>query len=337
MFRYLFLFLFNSMKTKTQLILEVIFLTKQLEIYQRTSNKVKINKSDRLFFSLLKGMLLNWKERLFIVKPDTLIRWHRKGFRIYWKWKSKDNSGRPKIEREIITLIKQMASDNPLWGVPKIHGELLKLGFKVCESTIQRYLPTKGGRTMGQRWKTFLKNHSKEIVSIDFLTVPTFNFKLIHILVVIEHHRRKIIHFNVSKNPNPEWNLQQIRNMLFNHDTPKYLIRDRDTKYGKVFSDGIKHFGIKQLVTSYRSPWQNGYVERVIGSIKRECLDHVIILDENHLRSILTDYFSYYNKYRTHLGINKDSPEGRAVQSEGEIYKVPAVNGLHHVYFRQAA
>src|ERR1035437_4944778 len=145
------LFFRRSFTTNLQLKLEVVFLTKQLEIYQRTSNKLNINKSDRLFFSLLKGMLLNWKERLFIVKPDTLIRWHRKGFRIYWKWKSKDNSGRPKIEREVVTLIKQMASDNPLWGVPKIHGELLKLGFSVCESTVQRYLPTKGGRTMGQR------------------------------------------------------------------------------------------------------------------------------------------------------------------------------------------
>jgi transposase InsO family protein len=181
---------------------------------------------------------------------------------------------------------------------------------------------------MGQRWKTFLKNHSKEIISIDFLTVPALNFKLIHVLVVIEHHSRKIIHFNVSKNPNPEWTLQQIRNMLFDYEPPKY---------GSYFSEGIKHFRIKQLMTAYRCPWQNGYIERVIGSTKRECLDHVIVLNESHLWSILTDYISYYNKYRTHLGINKDSPEGRPVQRDGKIDKITMVNGLHHVYFRQAA
>jgi transposase InsO family protein len=142
---------------------------------------------------------------------------------------------------------------------------------------------------------------------------------------------------NVTKNPTAEWTLQQIRNLLFNYDTPKYLIRDRDSKYGNLFTEGINHIGIKQVLTSYRSPWQNGYVERVIGSIKRECLDHVIIMNEDHLRSILNDYISYYNKSRTHLGINKDSPDGREVQIAGKIEKIPAVNGLHHVYFRQAA
>ncbi|MGE5411231.1 MAG: integrase core domain-containing protein [Clostridiales bacterium] len=167
--------------------------------------------------------------------------------------------------------------------------------------------------------------------------MPTINFKLVHVLVVIEYNRRKIVHFNVTKNPTAEWTLQQIRNLLFNYDTPKYLIRDRDARYGNVFTNGVKNLGIKQIVTYYRSPWQNGYVERVIGSIKRECLDHVIILNEDHLRSVLSDYLSYYNKYRTHLGINKDSPEGRPVQLAGKIEKVLAVNGLHHIYFRQAA
>ncbi|MGE5681049.1 MAG: integrase core domain-containing protein [Bacillota bacterium] len=212
-----------------------------------------------------------------------------------------------------------------------------KLGFNISQSTVQRYIHKRNGRTTGQRWKTFLKNHSKEIISNDFLTVPTINFKLVHVLVVVEHHRRKIVHFNVTKNPTAQWTLQQIRNLLFNFDTPKYLIRDRDQRYGNQFTEGIEHFGIKQVVTSYRSPWQNGYVERVIGSIKRECLDHVIILNESHLRSILYDYVSYYNMYRTHLGINKDSPEGREVQIAGRIEKISAVNGLHHVYFRQAA
>jgi hypothetical protein len=281
--------------------------------------------------------LSNWKERMFIVKPDTVIKWHKIAFKFYWRRKSQHKGGRPKVSREVIALIKQMANENSEWGVPRIHGELLKLGFDICESTVQRYMPKKGKRNNGQNWKTFLQNHSKDIISIDFLTVPTINFKLLHVLVVIEHHRRNLIYFNVTKNPAAGWTLQQIRNLLFDYDTPKYLIRDRDKKYGNMFNGIIKHFGIDPIVISYRSPWQNGYVERVIGSIKRECLDHLIILNETHLRNVLSDYFSYYNKYRTHLGINKDSPEGRPIQSEGEIYKVPAVNGLHHVYFRKVA
>ena len=337
MLKSLLLFLRKSFTTNLQLKLEIIFLTKQLEIYQRTDPKLKISRIDRMFFSLMMDWLSNWKERLFIVKPETVIKWHRTAFRIHWRWKSRQKGGRPKVNWEVINLIKQMAKENSEWGAPRIHGELLKLGFNICESTVQRYMPKKGKRNNGQNWKTFLKNHSKEIISIDFLTVPTINFKLMYVLVMIEHNRRKLIYFNVTKNPIAEWCIQQIRNLLFNYVTPKYLIRDRDGKYGNMFNGIIKQFGIDPIVTSYRSPWQNGYVERVIGSIKRECLDHVIVLNESHLRNILTDYFSYYNKYRTHLGINKDSPGGREVQSNGTIYKILVVNGLHHVYFRQAA
>ena len=245
MLKSLLLFFRNSFTTKTQLILENLFLTKQLEIYQRTDPKLKIKRTDRTFFSLMKDLLSNWK--------------------------------------------------------------------------------------------TFLKNHSKEIISIDFLTVPTINFKLVHILVVIEHYRRKLIYFNVTKNPTAEWSIQQIRNLLFDYDTPKYLIRDRDRKYGRLLDGRKNRFGINELVTAYRSPWQNGYVERVIGSIKRECLDHLIVMNEDHLRNILSDYISYYNKYRTHLGLNKDSPEDRPTEVTGKIDKIPMVNGLHHYYFRQAA
>src|SRR5664280_2651738 len=338
MLKSLYLIIKMSFKNKIQLLLEVIFLTRQLEIYQQTDPKLKIHRIDRMFFSLIMDLLSNWKARMFIVKPETVIKWHRSAFRIFWRWKSQHKGGRPKISKKVIALIKQMANENSKWGAQRIHGELQKLGFDISESTVQRYMPKKGKRNNGQNWKTFLKNHSKEIISIDFLTVPTINFKLMYLLVIIEHHRRKLIHFNVTKNPTAEWCLQQIRNLLFDFAIlPKYLIRDRDMKYGTLLGGKKNSFGIDEIVTAYRSPWQNGYVERVIGSIKRECLDHIIILNENHLRIILADYFSYYNKYRTHPGLNKDSPKGRPVQSEGEIYKVPAVNGLHNIYFRQAA
>lgn len=255
-----------------------------------------------MVFSIMKDFLVTWKEKIFIVKPEIVIKWHRTAFKSYWRRKSKHKAGRPKTDKEVVALIKQIANDNPLWGVPRIHGEMKKLGFDLSQSTVQRYIPKKNGRTTGQRWKTFLKNHSKEIISIDFLTVPTINFKLVHVLVVIKHHRRKIIHSNVTKHPTAQWTLQQIRNMLFNFDDPKYLIRDCDSRYGSTFSGGVNNLGIKQIVTAYRSPWQDGYVERVIGSIKRECVDHVIILKESHLRSILNDYVSYYNKSQLILG-----------------------------------
>jgi hypothetical protein len=178
----------------------------------------------------LKDLLFNWKEKIFIVKPETVIKWHRTAFRFYWRWKSRSKGGRPKVSREVIALIIQMANENPEWGAPRIHGELMKLGFNICESTVQRYMPKKGKRNKGQNWKTFLQNHSKEIISIDFLTVPTFNFKLLYVLVVIGHHRRELIYFNITKNPTAEWSLQQIRNLFFEYKVPKYLIRDRDEK-----------------------------------------------------------------------------------------------------------
>jgi putative transposase len=187
MIKSILLFFRKSFTTNFKLKLEVIFLTKQLEIYQRTDPKLKIKRTDRMFFSLMKDLLSNWKERLFIVNPKTVIKWHKTAFKFYWRWKTASKEGRPKTDREVIDLIKQIANENPLWGAPRIHGEMKKLGFEVSESTIQRYIPQRGGRTTGQRWKTFLKNHSKEIISIDFLTVPTINFKLIHVLVVIEH------------------------------------------------------------------------------------------------------------------------------------------------------
>jgi hypothetical protein len=226
-----------SFKNKIQLLLEIAMLAKQLEIYQRTDPKLKIHRIDRMFFSLMMDWLSNWKERLFIVKPETVIKWHRTAFRIFWRWKSQHKGGRPKVSREVIVLIKQMANENPKWRAPRIHWELMILGFNICESTVQRYMPKKEKRTTDQNWITFLKNHSKEIISMDFLTVPTINFKLMYVLIMIEHHRRKLIHFKVTKNPTAEWCLRQIRNLLIDFAIlPKYLIRDRDMKYGTLLA-----------------------------------------------------------------------------------------------------
>jgi putative transposase len=215
---------------------------------------------------------------------------------LYWKWKSRSALGRPRIPQDQIDLIKQMAADNPLWGAPRIHGEMLKLGFDISEATVQRYLPRRPQRTTRQRWKTFLKNHSSEIISLDFFVVPTITFKLVHVLVFLSHHRRKIIHFNVTHHPTSEWATQQLRNAFCGEQPLKFLIRDRDSTFGEAFTHSVEALGIRPILTAYRSPWQNGYAERLIGSIRRECLDHVIVFNETHhderLNSVTKSYYS---------------------------------------------
>ena len=330
-------FRLRFLNSRIQLQLEIVFLRKQLDILARTSAKPRLGPSDRFFFSILSGIFNSWKGSLLIIKPETVIRCHNEGFRLYWKWKSRSALGRPRIPQDQIDLIKQIAADNPLWGAPRIHGEMLKLGFDISEATVQRYLPWKPKRTTGQAWKTFLKNHSSEIISLDFFVVPTITFKLVHVLVFLSHHRRKIIHFNVTHHPTSEWATQQLRNAFCDEQPLKFLIRDRDSTFGEAFTHSVEALGIRPILTAYRSPWQNGYVERLIGSMRRECLDHVIVFNETHLRVILKEYIRYYNTQRTHLGVNKDSPEPREVQAEGEIDKVAVVNGVHHYYFRRAA
>jgi putative transposase len=198
-------------------------------------------------------------------------------------------------------------------------------------------MPKKAPKTGKQRWKTFLRNHSAQIVSIDFLVVPTIAFRLLYVLVFLSHERRRIIHFNVTANPTAHWCAQQLRNAFCDHEPPRFLLRDRDAKFGEMFADTVTALGIDPLLTAYKSPWQNGFAERLIGSIRRECLDHLIILNETHLRGVLQSYIRYYNTQRTHLGIGKDSPEPREVQVNGEIRKLAVANGLHHYYFRRAA
>jgi len=323
-------------KSRAQLQLEIVYLRKQLEILTRTSPRPHFRSSDRFFFSRLTSIFSSWKGTLLIIKPGTVIRWHRQGFRLYWRWKSRSALGRPKITQQQINLIKQITAENPLWGDPRIHGEMLKLGFDISESTVLRYLPKKPKRTTGQHWKTFLKNHSAEIVSMDFLVVPTITFRLLYVLVFLSHERRKIIHINVTDHPTSAWTSHQLTNAFYDEEIPKFLIRDRDKIFGRVFSESVSALGIRPILTAYRSPWQNGYVERVIGSIRRECLDHLIIVNETHLRGILRSYIHYYNTQRTHLGVSKDSPEPREVQADGQIDGVAVANGLHHFYFRKA-
>jgi len=247
-------FCLSLFKSHTQLHLEILFLRKQLEIVARTSPRLRLRPSDRFFISVLTDLFDSWKETLLIVRPETVIHWHQQGSRLYWRWKSRSIPGRPKIPHSQINLIKQVANENPLWGAPRLHGEILKLGFDISEATVQRYMPKRPQRTARQRWKTFLKNHSTHIVSVDFLVVPTITFKLLYVLVFLSHDRRRIIHFNVTAHPTAQWSAQQLRNAFCEEQTPRFLIRDRDMKFGDAFTETVSALGMEPILTAYRSP-----------------------------------------------------------------------------------
>ncbi len=278
-----------------------------------------------------------WREALIIVKPETVVRWHREGFKRFWRWKSRSRGpGRPPVSPEIKALIHRMAEANPLWGAPKIHGELLKLGIEISERTISSLLPPRSPKPPSQTWRTFLNNHMKDMASLDFFTVPTATFRILFVLVILHHGRRKVLHFNVTEHPTAEWTTQQVVEAFPWETAPKYLLRDRDSIYGECFQNRVKNMGIEEVRIAPRSPWQNPFVERLIGSIRRECLDHVIVLNEKHVKRILSSYFDYYHEDRTHYALQKDAPVERAVQPapfEGsKIIGLPRVGGLHHRY-----
>jgi transposase InsO family protein len=230
-----------------------------------------------------------------------------------------------------------MLSQNPTWGVPRIHGELLKLGIEVSQTTVAKYAARR--KPPSQGWKTFLKNHSHEIISVDFFTVPTITCQILYVFLMVDNASRRIVHFNVTAHPTMEWTAQQLIEAFPWDTAPTYILRDRDSIYGWIFRSQVKAMGIKDVVTAPRSPWQNPYIERLIGTVRRDCLDHVIVLGERHLGRVLREYVTYYNRSRTHLGLEKDCPVPRAVEPPelGPISKSPVLGGLHHRYFREAA
>jgi transposase InsO family protein len=268
-----------------------------------------------------------------VVEPDTILRWHRAGFRAYCRWRSGGRPGRPKIDRELRDLIRQMSKDNPIWGAPRIHGELLKLGFEVAESTVSKYLVKRRGPP-SQSWRTFLRNHADAIAAIDLCVVPTISFECLFAFLVIDHGRRRLLWFAVTRHPTAEWPAQQIVQAFPWGTAPLYLIRDNDSAFGQVFTNRVRRMGIRDRPISPRSPWQNPHVERLIGTLRRDCLDHVLIFGEQHLRQILTLYSRYYNEARTHLSLRKDTPRPRPVQRTGTIIATPILSGLHHRYAR---
>ena len=248
---------------------------------------------------------------MVLVKPATVIQWHRQGFRLFWRWRSR--SGRPSVEREIRNLIRQMSSANPLWGAPRIHGELLKLGIEVSQATVAKYMVRRRG-TPSQNWRTFLRNHAEGIAAIDMFVVASASFRLLYVMIILAHDRRKIMRTAVTEHPTAAWLSRQVTEAFPWDTAPRYLLRDRDASYGSEFRSRVEAMNITEVITAPRSPWQNAYVERVIGSIRRECLDHLVIFNERHLRRVLSSYVDYYQRTRTHLSLDKDCPESRPIQ-----------------------
>ena len=322
-----------------QLALENLALRQQLAVYKRTVPRPKLRTADRFFWMALARVWAGWRQPLVIVTPETVLRWRRRRFREYWtKLSGRPAVGRPPVNAQIKGLVIRMAAANPLWGAPRIHGELLKLGIDVAERTVSRLMP-KRCPAPSQTWRTFLTNHIRDLVSIDFFTVPTARLRVLFVFVVLAHHRRRVLHFNVTEHPTAAWTAQQILDAFPDNSAPSYLLRDRDSVYGHVFRQRVKGMGVGEVLTAPHSPWQNPLAERLIGSIRRECLNHVIVLGERHLRRTLARYFAYYHRARTHLSLAKDAPHGRPIERPelGTVIPIREVGGLHHRYVRRAA
>jgi len=283
-------------RTRALLQVEILALRHQVAVLKRSQRRrLRLNSADRLFWVWLSRLWSQWRSALFIVKPETVIAWHRKGFRLYWTWKSgRGTPGRPEVGEEIRQLIRKMSRANSLWGAPRIHGELLKLGIQVSQATVAKYMVCQP-KPPSQAWRTFFNNHVKDLVATDFFVVPTLSFRVSFVFIALAHHRRRVLHFNVTAHPTSEWTAQQMAEAFPWDSAPRYLLHDRDSIYGDSFRERLQDMGMKEVLTAPRSPWQNPYAERLVGSIRRECLNHMVIFNESCLRRILKSYFDYYN------------------------------------------
>jgi transposase InsO family protein len=326
--------------SRSQLVLENLALRQQLAVLSRQRPRPSLHRRDRFFWIGLSKLYSGWQSALVLVQPDTVVRWHRQGFRLWWRWKSSvKRAGRPPLDKEVRDLIGRMSRENPSWGAPRIQAELRLLGHEIAEATVAKYMARPRQRKPpSQTWRTFLTNHTGTLASMDFFVVPTLTFRLLYVFIILSHQRRHVVHIGITTRPTAVWVSQQLREAFPFETTPRYLIRDRDGIYGDEVQRCLAALHIEEVVTAPRSPWQNPYCERLIGSIRRACLNHVIILNERHLRRILTDYLSYYHKARPHMGLGHNAPEPRAMEplERGRIVAEPMVGGLHHRYRRCA-
>jgi transposase InsO family protein len=324
----------SPFKSKLRLEAENAVLRHQLIVLRRSLHgRVRLTNHDRWFLIQLYRWFPSILQVLTIIRPETLVRWHRAGFRCYWRWKSRRLGGRPPIDTELRVLIRRMSVENPLWGAPRIHGELLKLGIEVAQSSVAKYMVKRRGPP-SQGWRTFLHNHAPDIAAMDVFVVPTIGFDLLYAFVIVRLGRRDLVWINVTTRPTAEWVARQITEAFPWNEAPRYMIRDHDRIYGSIVMRRLRAMGIRDRPIAPASPWQNAFAERLIGSIRRECVDHIIVLGEAHLRRVLKSYADYYNNFRTHRSLNKDAPVSRPVQRTGSINSHAILGGLHHHYAR---
>jgi transposase InsO family protein len=324
----------SPFKSKSRLEAENAALRHQLTVLRRkVRGRVQLTNDDRLFLIQLYRWFPLILKAITIIRPETLLRWHRAGFRRYWRRKSRSLGGRPQIDADLRALIRRISVGNPQWGAPRLQCELLKLGFEVAQSSVAKYMVKRRGPP-SQRWRTFLCNHAPDIAAMDLFVVPTIGFDLLYAIVIVRLARRDLVWINVTANPTAEWIARQITEAFPWDESPRYLIRDRDRIYGATVTRRLRAMGIRDKPIAPGSPWQNGFAERLIGSIRRECADHVVALGQGHLRRILQSYGRYYNELRTHRSLNKDAPLHRAIERLGAIVSRPVLGGLHHQYCR---
>jgi putative transposase len=318
----------RSLGSRRDLLIENLVLRQQLSVLKRRNHRRKVPAIDKLFWVLTRRIWSSWKRSQIMVSPETVVRWHRAGFQLYWR----------RISKEVRDLIFQMVAENPTWGAPRIHGELLMLGFDVAERTISRWMRrAPRDPEPAKRWLAFLRNHPEVIAAMDFFTVPTVTFGVLYCFFVISHDRRRVLHFNVTRHPTSLWIVQPLREASPYQSAPKFLIFDRDAKYGFEVPIAVRSMAIRAVRTSFQSPWQNGIAERWVESCRRDLLDHVIVLNERHLTRLLSDYVRYYHEDRTHLGLSKGTPNSRTrTMARGDVIGRPRLGGLHHRYDRAA-
>lgn len=328
----------DLLRSKEELLEENLFLRQQLIVLKRKTKRPKFAWRDRLRLVLLARMCPNWRDALVIVRPETVLRWHKQLYQHFWRWKSRKKCGRKPKDKRTVDTIKEMAKNNLKWGAEKIRGELLKLGLRASKRTIQKYMQqVHSKKDGGQRWLTFVHNHLHQTWACDFLQVHDIFFRDIFLFVIMELNTRRVIHFAVTRSPGDEWVTQQFRNVLFDETAPRFLLLDRDDKYGAKLRSLAKSEDMKLLRIPHRAPKANAYCERLLGSARWECLDHILILGSNHLRCVASEYFCYHNEARPHQGLDQEIPSGRTPQKlvdfrQAKLQAKPVLSGLHHDY-----
>jgi len=337
--RALLSFVVSFFRTRAAMQLEILALRHQLTVCHRPTKRPRLHPADRVFWAWLSRVWSGWERALVFVQPATVVRWRRRKFREHWgRLSRRGRPGRPPVSKEVREFIRRMSSANATWGSPRIVGELAKIGITVSKSTVEKYM-VRRRKPPSATWRAFLKNHVEDLVSVDFFVVPTVTFRVLFVSVVLSHQRRRVVHFNVTEHPTAEWTAQQVVEAFPFDTAPRFLLRDRDGVYGHVFRDRVAGMRIEEVLIAPRSPWQSPYVERVIGSIRRECLDLVVVFHQRHLRRLLTEYFAYYHRSRVHRSLDMDCPDHRPVQpaDSGVVVEIPQVGEIHHSYERRAA